>query len=135
MLAKQQASVILEKILRAHDQRSDIVTKYSDTIASFKQKKDKEEFLKLRRQMDEQFKGFSEDIGRLSKDLQRIDAEGSAKVRERVGCHCVCVRERDRQTDRQTYGQTHGERQTERDTQRDSERVSFVVCVCVCVCV
>ena len=81
VLARQQASVILDKILEAHDKRWSIVTQYSETISSFKQKKNKEEFIKTRRSLDDQFKKCSVDIGKLVKELLPIDAEKSAKVR------------------------------------------------------
>ena len=81
MLARQQASVILEKILEAHDRRFSIVGQYGETISSFKLKKNKDEFAKSRRRLDDQFKKCSGDIGKLGRELQGMDAEKSSKAR------------------------------------------------------
>ena len=80
MLAKQKASVILESILQAHHRRSSVVSQYSETITSFKQKKNKEEFVKSRKSLDDQFKRCTGDIGKLGRKLQGIDAEKTSKV-------------------------------------------------------
>lgn len=80
VLAKQQASVILDKILQAHDKRSLVVEHYSESISSYKLKKNKEEFARSRRSLDDQFKRCSEDVGKLTRELQGVDAEGTAKV-------------------------------------------------------
>lgn len=80
MLAKQQASVILDRILQAHDKRSTVVTKYTDTITSFKQNQNVQSFRKLKKSLDDQFKTCSEAISKLSKELQGVDSEGSGKV-------------------------------------------------------
>jgi oligosaccharyltransferase complex subunit alpha (ribophorin I) len=80
VLAKQQASVILEKILGLHDRRSAVLDRYTDTIASFKQSKNSQTFRRTKKSLDDQFKSFSDSIGKCSKDLQGIDADGSAKV-------------------------------------------------------
>jgi oligosaccharyltransferase complex subunit alpha (ribophorin I) len=81
VLARQQASVILEKILEAHDRRWSIVGQYGETISSFKLKKNKDEFAKSRRRLDDQFKKCSGDIGKLGRELQGMDAEKSSKAR------------------------------------------------------
>ena len=81
MLARQQTSVILEKILEAHDRRWSIVGQYGESISSFKQKKNKDEFAKSRRSLDDKFKKCSSDIGKLGRALQGIDTEKSAKAR------------------------------------------------------
>ena len=83
MLARQQASVILEKILGAHDKRWTVVERYSESISSFKERRNKDEFVKSKRGLDDQFKGCTETIGKLSKELQGIDTDRSAKVREK----------------------------------------------------
>ena len=87
VLAKQQASVILERILRAHDKRSSVVTQYTETITSFKQGQNVASFRKTKKGLDDQFKACSETISKLSKDLQGIDTDGNSKV-----CMYVCVR-------------------------------------------
>ncbi|CAI8038564.1 Dolichyl-diphosphooligosaccharide--protein glycosyltransferase subunit 1 [Geodia barretti] len=81
VLARQQTSVILEKILEAHDRRWSIVGQYGESISSFKQKKNKDEFAKSRRSLDDKFKKCSSDIGKLGRALQGIDTEKSAKAR------------------------------------------------------
>ena len=81
MLAKQQASVIMERILQAHDQRSLLFTRYQDTITAFKQSKDVQAFRKAKKALDDKFKSCTETIARLSKDLQAMEPEGHAKVR------------------------------------------------------
>ena len=90
MLAKQQASVILDKILQAHDKRSLVVEHYSESISSYKLKKNKEEFARSRRSLDDQFKRCSEDVGKLTRELQGVDAEGTAKVGGRRVCMYMC---------------------------------------------
>ena len=96
VLAKQQASVILEKILGLHDRRSAVLDRYTDTIASFKQSKNSQAFRRTKKSLDDQFKSFSDSIGKCSKDLQGIDADGSAKVcgseeSELKTFRCTCI--------------------------------------------
>ena len=90
MLTKQQASVILERILQAHDKRSMVVVQYADTITGFKQSQNVASFRKTKKSLDDQFKTCSESISKHSKDLQGVDSEGNTKVGVCV-LACVCV--------------------------------------------
>lgn len=80
MLAKQQASVVLERILQAHDRQSSLLTQYVDIITSFKQSKNMQTFRKTKKGLDDKFKSCSDSISKLTKDLQSIDSEGCSKV-------------------------------------------------------
>ena len=80
-MAKQKASVVLERILQAHDKQTSLLTQYGDTITNFKQSKNVQVFRKTKKGLDEKFKSCNEAITSLSKDLQVIDSEGSSKVR------------------------------------------------------
>ena len=72
--------MVLEQILSAHDRRSAVLSSYTDTITSFKQSKNVQSFRKSKKSLDDRFKAFGDSIGKLGKELQGIDSEGSAKV-------------------------------------------------------
>lgn len=82
LLAKQQASVLVESILQAHDRRSTLITGYQDAIATYKQSKDNKAFKASKRRLDEGYRSSTEDITSKSKELQGTDSEATAKVNE-----------------------------------------------------
>ena len=79
-MAKQQASVLVESILQAHDRRSTLITGYQDAIATYKQSKDNKAFKASKRRLDEGYRSSTEDITSKSKELQGTDSEATAKV-------------------------------------------------------
>ena len=80
LLAKQQASVLVEAVLQVHDRRSALVTNYQDAIATYKQSKDSKGYKASKKRLDEGYRKSTEDITTKSKELQRTDSEAAAKV-------------------------------------------------------
>ena len=80
MLAKQQASVIIEAILSAHAHRASLLPSYETAITSLKTSEDTKTFKKSKKDLDTAFVGDTEKISARVKDLQATDPEAGAKV-------------------------------------------------------
>ena len=78
VLARQQASVIIDSILQSHYKRSALIQRYQSIIASFKTSG--KESGTNKRSLDDQFKTLGDKVSQLCKDLQLSDAESGAKV-------------------------------------------------------
>lgn len=81
LLARQQASVLIDSILKAHDKRVALVSTYRSSISSFKNSSDTKTFKSTKKSLDDQFKAFGERVSQLAKELQPNDPDGAAKVR------------------------------------------------------
>ncbi len=80
MLAKQQASVILEVILSAHAHRSTLLPSYETAITSLKATEDTKSFKKSKKDLDVQFVKDTEKIAAEARELQATDPETGSKV-------------------------------------------------------
>lgn len=82
VLARQQASVIIDSILQAHFKRTSLISNYHSVIATFKSSKDSGSSNSSKRSLDEKFKVLGDKVTQLGKDLQPSDPESAAKVSE-----------------------------------------------------
>ena len=80
VLARQQASVIIDSIKQAHFKRGSLIQKYRSVITNFKSSKDSGSSNSSKRSLDEEFKKLGEKVSQLAKDLQPTDMESAAKV-------------------------------------------------------
>ena len=86
LLAKQQARVLIDSILSAHDRRTALVDNYQTAITSYKTSKDSKTFKSTKKSLDDRYKASTEEVHSLVKDVQGLDGDANAKV-----CLCVCV--------------------------------------------
>lgn len=82
LLTKQQASVIIESILTAHDKRATLVGSYEKAVTTLKSSEDAKGFKKSKKSLDDQFSSNTTKISALVKDLQATDPDAGAKVTE-----------------------------------------------------
>ncbi len=80
MLAKQQASVIIEAILSAHAHRTSLLPSYDSAITSLKTSEDTKAFKKSKKDLDTAFVGDTDKIAAQVKVLQAADPEAGSKV-------------------------------------------------------
>ena len=80
-MARQQASVIREAILSAHDRRAALISSYESAISYLKTSEDAKGFKTKKKALDEKFTSNTDKISNLVKDLQTVDPEAGARVR------------------------------------------------------
>lgn len=80
MLAKQQARVLIDSILGAHDRRAVLVPSYQMAITSYKASKDSKAFKTAKKSLDDRYKASTEEVGSLVKEVQGLDGDANAKV-------------------------------------------------------
>ena len=80
LLAKQQARVLIDSILGAHDRRAALVTNYQTAIANYKTTKDIKIFKSTKKSLDDRYRASSEEVASLVKDVQGLDGDANAKV-------------------------------------------------------
>ena len=80
LLAKQQARVVIDSILQAHDRRTALVGSYQTAIATYKTSKDTKTFKMTKKSLDDRYKSSSEEISSLVKEVQGLDGDANAKV-------------------------------------------------------
>ena len=86
LLAKQQARVLIDSILGAHDRRAALVGSYQTAITAYKTSKDIKTFKTTKKSLDDRYKASSEEVASIVKDVQGLDGDANAKV-----CVCVCT--------------------------------------------
>ena len=87
MLAKQQARVVIDSILQAHDRRISLVAKYQDAVATYKTSKDSKAFKSSKKTLDDRYKANSDEVSSLSKEVQGLDPDTNAKVSSSAHTH------------------------------------------------
>ncbi len=80
VLAKQQASVILEIILSAHAHRTALLPSYETAITNLKTTEDAKSFKKSKKELDVQYVKDTEKIAAQARELQTTDPEIGSKV-------------------------------------------------------
>ena len=70
----------MDAILSSHDRRSALVERFREAIAAYKHSKNVKAFKATKKQLEEKYQAFTDDITAQSKKLQAIDAEAGAKV-------------------------------------------------------
>ena len=90
-MAKQQARVLIDSILGAHDRRAALVGNYQTAITAYKTSKDSKTFKSTKKSLDDSYKASSEEVASLVKDVQGLDGDANAKVATECVCVCVCV--------------------------------------------
>lgn len=79
-MAKQQARVVIDSILQAHDRRVSLVAKYQDAITAYKTSKDSKTFKTTKKTLDDRYKSNSDEVSSLAKEVQGLDPDTNAKV-------------------------------------------------------
>jgi len=82
LLAKQQARVLIDLILGAHDRRAALVGSYQTAITAYKTSKDVKTFKSTKKSLDDKYKASSEEVATLVKDVQGLDGDANAKIGE-----------------------------------------------------
>ena len=79
-MAKQQARVLIDSILSAHDRRTALVANYQTAITNYKTSKDSKAFKSTKKSLDDRYKASTEEVASLVKKVQGLDGDANAKV-------------------------------------------------------
>jgi len=79
-LARQQAAVLIEVVQQAQDRRAALVAKYMRIITTYKGSKDSSAFKTTKKNYDDEYRSYTDQVAGKIKELQSGDPEAAAKV-------------------------------------------------------